>query len=714
MGHFILKFLKELNSASSSKMITLAVVFGLIAGFLPAVNFFTMIIFIFVLIFRIPIGLFLASFSLFGFLGYLSDPVFHKIGYTLLTCNFLKPVWTFCYNLPLFRWSGFNNTVVAGSLISGIILGIVLYFLMEKTIILYKRAVFEKLKTKKYFSWLVPNEKKGIIRISGIGFAGIIAVLVILFFSFLLDPIVKYSLEFSLSKILHKKVTVEKVDVSLKNLSIDIKNMQIDKLLFKTVYTKLDWGKIVWKKYKIDNLKFTAQTDQNIYGLIKKNSENKTNSLKPLSNFHISLPNPKDLLASENLKTLNAIKKLETDYKKTEKLYKNFDIKKQKKNLADLQNRLNALKNAKIKNPEDLNKLINNINAVKKESSLILTKIKKQKDILLKNRKIIEEDIKNVKLAANEDLANIKSKYVLLKNKQYSKFAQTLLKPQISKYLHMASVIYGKIKPYISGKEQKTQKYVRKKGEYIKFKDKIYYPDFVLVNAFGKMKTSIANWQINLKNISDAQALLGKKGRVSFFGKGKFFDVGGKITYLKNVDFDIYGNNIVLNNVNFNYFNLNSFVNAKIIGYLSKDAVDAKIIGNFMKVKIEANTKIKKLLGNSLNNINNFNIITNISGNVDSPKIRINSDLDKIFSKILQNRLNEEINKKTLQARKILNEKIKSKNLNINGINLQLNELNSMENIRNLMKKEAVSIVKSKENSIKNRGINKIKSLLPF
>ena len=65
MGDFIFKFLKELNSAESSKSIVFAVILGLMAGLLPGFNFFTFLIFTVVLIFRIPVGLFIASYIFF-------------------------------------------------------------------------------------------------------------------------------------------------------------------------------------------------------------------------------------------------------------------------------------------------------------------------------------------------------------------------------------------------------------------------------------------------------------------------------------------------------------------------------------------------------------------------------------------------------------------------------------------------------------------------
>ncbi len=712
MGHFIFKFLKELNSATSTKMMILAVVLGLMAGFLPFVNFFTILIFITVLVFRIPIGLFLASFSFFEVIGYFLDSVFNKTGAFLLNLSFLKPLWTFFYNIPFFRWSGFNNTIVMGSLVLGIVFGIILYFVLDKSIKLYRTKVFEKLKTKKYLSWLVPNEKNGIIRIAGVGFIGILAAGIILFFMFLLDPIVKYSLEFGLSHILHKKVAIEKVDTSIKNLSVNIENMQIGDILFKKVYTKFDWGKIVWRKYKIDDLTFIAKTDKNIFNLIKRSS---SNSNKPKNksgfNLNIKLPSADEFLAKQQLKSLKAIEKLKTDYKKVYKDLKKVDIKKYKAEFDNLKSKITSLKSVKISSLNDFQKLEGDINSIKKETNNLLKKIKQNKNLLSNDKRLIEKDLKNLKIVLNEDTNNIKSKYKMIKNKEYLNFAETMLKPKISKYIKTASLIYEKVKPYIHSSNKKENEYVRAKGIYIKFKDKTNYPDFVLVKSLGEVETSIAKWNIKARNISDNQPLLNKRAFIKITGKSKFFDVGVDVNYLKNIQFSGYGNRVDIKKLDLNLFSLKALANIKINGVIADKNINSKIFVYFYKPHFIPKKSIKIL--NELNSIKHFKILIALKGKIDSPKIKISSDLNKYFSKIIKNRVNNLINKNIKKAQKLLDEKVNNslKGMKLNDVNLKLKDLNSFEDIKKLINKELKDIIKSKQKSILK---NKIKKFLPF
>jgi len=717
MGHFIFKFLKELNSATSSKMLVLAIVLGLISGFLPVVNIVTLLIFLVIFIFRVPIGLFSASFSFFKFIGYLLDPTFHNIGLFLLKSSSLNSFWTYLYNLPFFRWSGFNNTIVVGSLFTGIILGTVLYFILLKLTDIYRATIFEKLKTKKYLSWLIPNEKKGIIRIAGVGFIVVSSIILTLFFMFLLDPLIKKSLETGLSKSLHKKVAIESVNTNLKNLSITIKNMQIESLLLHKIYTKLNWNKIVWKKYQIDDLEIIAKTNQNILNIINSTQTTKKESSvsMPKFNINMNIPKAENFLAKQELKSTAAIKKLQKDYKKVQTDIKNLRAGKEKKEFDDLKNKIDSMKNIKIKTPDDLKNLIADINKIKKDSDNLLKEIKKDKNILKEDKKLLSNDIKNVKVALEEDKKNIRSKYKMLQNKEYMQFAETIFKPKISKYIKTADDLYQKIKPYIhkTKNEKEEKEYIRHKGIDVKFKDKTLYPDFVLVKSLGEIQTSLAKWDIQANNIADNQLLLNKTAAIKIKGNSKFFDVGANIFYLKEIKFNGYGKKIQLKNVDIDFANINALLNTKINGTLVNNITNTKIVSNLENVKfIKIKENIKKILGDSLSSVKKFTIIADINGNLNSPKIKISSDLDNILSKMLKSQIHKLINKEEKRTEKILNDKIKEslKKINPKILDLNLKKLHNLENIKELINKKSENIIKNKKNSLKKKAINKIKN----
>ena len=59
----------------------------------------------------------------------LMDHLTHAIGSWFLTFNPLEPLWTTLIELPVMPWTKFNNTVVMGTLVLGILLAIPVYTL---------------------------------------------------------------------------------------------------------------------------------------------------------------------------------------------------------------------------------------------------------------------------------------------------------------------------------------------------------------------------------------------------------------------------------------------------------------------------------------------------------------------------------------------------------------------------------------------------------
>jgi uncharacterized protein (TIGR03546 family) len=55
--------------------------------------------------------------ALFVLVGFVLDPVFHRIGHRLLQSAALRPVRESCYNTPLVPYTNFNNTVMLGSVV---------------------------------------------------------------------------------------------------------------------------------------------------------------------------------------------------------------------------------------------------------------------------------------------------------------------------------------------------------------------------------------------------------------------------------------------------------------------------------------------------------------------------------------------------------------------------------------------------------------------
>ena len=131
MISYIVKLLKALNTNSHPGEIAHAVSIGVLLGFMPKDNALWYLLFVLFLFVRVHKGAFLLTVLAASLLARLFDPLFDAIGYAVLTFSPAEPVYAALLDIPFVAFTKFNNTVVAGAVVSGLILYIPVYILMR-------------------------------------------------------------------------------------------------------------------------------------------------------------------------------------------------------------------------------------------------------------------------------------------------------------------------------------------------------------------------------------------------------------------------------------------------------------------------------------------------------------------------------------------------------------------------------------------------------
>ena len=152
----ILKFLSKLimilRAGASPTQIAGGLTLGMFLGFMPLLNLYSLLVFLLLLILNVNLSMAIFGFTLFGLFSFLLDRTFHDIGYYLLvSVPALTEFWTTLYNIPLFPFTRFNNTVVLGSLVSALVLTIPLFLLARIGVIAYRAKIEPKLQQMKVF-----------------------------------------------------------------------------------------------------------------------------------------------------------------------------------------------------------------------------------------------------------------------------------------------------------------------------------------------------------------------------------------------------------------------------------------------------------------------------------------------------------------------------------------------------------------------------------
>lgn len=139
----ILKLLKAFNSNASPWQLSAGLAFGSILGLTPILSLHNLFFVFIALIINLNIGLMILSFGFFSGVAYIFDPVFHQIGYSLLTSDGLKSFWITVFSCPISLVANLNNTIVLGSLAISIPLTLPMFFAFNVLLEKYRNALNE-------------------------------------------------------------------------------------------------------------------------------------------------------------------------------------------------------------------------------------------------------------------------------------------------------------------------------------------------------------------------------------------------------------------------------------------------------------------------------------------------------------------------------------------------------------------------------------------
>jgi uncharacterized protein (TIGR03546 family) len=132
-------FIKILREGQTPAQVAGGFALGSIVGLSPAFTLQGLVVWFIILVLDVNLSAALLSFTLFALLGVLLDPVFHQLGYVLLVdLPGLKAFWTSLYNAPIAPLTRFNNTIVLGSLVGGIVLALPVFFAMRSFVVAYR------------------------------------------------------------------------------------------------------------------------------------------------------------------------------------------------------------------------------------------------------------------------------------------------------------------------------------------------------------------------------------------------------------------------------------------------------------------------------------------------------------------------------------------------------------------------------------------------
>ena len=119
---------RRADGQRESPQIALAIALGIAIGILPKGNLIAVLFVVLLFTLRTNLAAGLLSAAICSWIGVGLDPISHRVGEAVLTFGPLQGLFAGLYRLPYAPWLSFNNTVVMGGLLIGLLQMPLTYF----------------------------------------------------------------------------------------------------------------------------------------------------------------------------------------------------------------------------------------------------------------------------------------------------------------------------------------------------------------------------------------------------------------------------------------------------------------------------------------------------------------------------------------------------------------------------------------------------------
>ncbi|MCR5400532.1 MAG: TIGR03546 family protein [Treponema sp.] len=130
MIQYLVDLLKAFNANIKPSQIANSFCIGLILGLMPKNNLLWYILLVFFAFVRINKPGYFIMMIIGACLAPVFDPLFDKVGYAILTYAPLENFYSRLLNVPFVGFTRFNNSIVCGSLVCGLVCYIPLFLLL--------------------------------------------------------------------------------------------------------------------------------------------------------------------------------------------------------------------------------------------------------------------------------------------------------------------------------------------------------------------------------------------------------------------------------------------------------------------------------------------------------------------------------------------------------------------------------------------------------
>ena len=150
---WIISTVAALNSNKKVGELAAGVSFAFMLALIPSGNLLWPVLLFITMFLKVHQGMEFIWLAIFKLIVPIFDPLLNPIGYAILTFNPLRPLFIKLNNIPLMPFTDFNNTLVIGGFVIGILLFVPLFIIFKVLVEKYRDKYKEKVENSAFFKW---------------------------------------------------------------------------------------------------------------------------------------------------------------------------------------------------------------------------------------------------------------------------------------------------------------------------------------------------------------------------------------------------------------------------------------------------------------------------------------------------------------------------------------------------------------------------------
>ncbi|MFD2168006.1 TIGR03545 family protein [Thalassotalea euphylliae] len=372
------------------------------------------------------------------------------------------------------------------------------------------------------------------------GLIAFIAILSLLFGLVMLfaGPLAKTAIERFGRDYTGAEVNVDRVDVHLAPFGVEIWGLQAtdpkspknNMVAFQHADASVELWPFLFGKTIIDNVEVKGlafntlrKSEGSVFRLPDSDDAETANKTPWQDEVQAALPDPEELLAQSNLKTVKRAQALEATYRQEKDIVERTKAKlPTKETLKEYEARVKALTKVKVKSLADLEKVKADFDKLKADFKQEQVKIKQAKDEVLAAKDKVAAQVTALKNAPAEDWQDISQKYQL-QSLEAEDFAHILFGEKAREYYQWADIVFTHVKPLLasSDKAQPEQSpLAMEQGRFVHFDEDNPLPDFWLKRGAIEVIMADTHYQANLSDITMQHWLINKRSDIKIAAQG--------------------------------------------------------------------------------------------------------------------------------------------------------------------------------------------------